>query len=264
MSEILTSSNNSKIKLVRALQERRNTRASEAKFVAEGVRLLEEALSVNWPMDFVLYDQSLSERGFALLSGLAKNPETSISQITPELMSNISDTETPQGILAVLHRQALHLPQNPTFIILIDQLRDPGNMGTLLRTAEAAGSDGVILTPGTVDAFSPKVIRAGMGAHFHLPIKQQSWEEVNKYLRNLPVFLADVQGGTPVWQANFRQPCALLIGGEAFGASVEGQAIATHQVTIPIVGRVESFNAAIAAAILMGEVLRQRLTHNKD
>ncbi|MFN2304994.1 MAG: TrmH family RNA methyltransferase, partial [Anaerolineales bacterium] len=188
----------------------------------------------------------------------------SISQTTPELMASISDTENPQGILAVLERQALALPENPTFIILVDQMRDPGNMGTLLRTADATGADGVLLTPGTVDAFSPKVVRAGMGAHFHLPIQHKSWEEIKSYLQNRPVFLADVDGETPLWRVNFRQPCTLLIGGEAFGASDEGRSLATQRITIPMLGRVESLNAAIAAAILMGEVLRQRLTPKKE
>lgn len=264
MIDVITSPNNSKIKLVRSLQERRHTRDSESRFVAEGVRLLEEAVSVDWPLEFVLYDQSLSERGFNLISELTAKPQTQISQITPELMASISDTETPQGILAVLDRKVLAISENPSLIILADQLRDPGNMGTLLRTAEAVGSDGVILTPGTVDAFSPKVIRAGMGAHFHLPIQQRTWQEVKSYLRDLPIFLADAQRGIPLWQANFKAPCALLIGGEAFGASTNGQALATQYVTIPMIGRVESLNAAIAAAILMGEVLRQRNTFYKE
>jgi len=262
--EIITSSSNSKIKLVRALQSRRRNRKSESAFVAEGVRLVEEALAVQWPVDFVLYDQTLSDRGQTLIAELHATQNIETAEITPGLMAEISDTESPQGILAVLKRQALPLPPEPSFVILADQIRDPGNIGTLLRTAQAAGADAVVLTPGTVDAFSPKVVRAGMGAHFHLPIQHKTWHEITAYLKELPLFLATAEGGIPLWEADFRQPCTLLIGGEAFGASPMGEDLATHKVTIPMEGRVESLNASIAAAILIAEVLRQRHQQKRD
>ena len=264
MSEIITSNSNSKIKLVRALQSRRRNRESEKAFVAEGVRLLEEAISVQWPLDFVLYDESLSDRGHILLSELEYKSRVDVVQVTPELMQEISDTETPQGILGVFKRQPLSLPINPTFVIIADQIRDPGNMGTLLRTTEAAGADAVLLSPGTVDAFSPKVVRAGMGAHFHLPIHQKTWPEIEAYLSGISDFLTTAEGGTPLWEANFRQSCALLIGGESFGATQAGENLANNTITIPMHGRVESLNAAIAAGIVIAEVLRQRYIQKRD
>ena len=264
MPEIITSSGNSKIKLVRSLQGRSKIRKDEGAFVAEGIRLVEEAITVHWPIEFLLYDETLADRGIELLEALQRKAEIELSEITPPLMADISDTETPQGILAVLKREALSLPKQPSFIIIADQIRDPGNMGTLLRTAEAAGGDGVILTPGTVDAFSPKVVRAGMGAHFHLPIQHQSWEEIKGCLGDIPVFLAESAGGKPLWDADFLQACALLIGGEAFGASKQGQTLATEKITIPMKGRADSLNAAIAAGILIAEVLRQRYINPKE
>lgn len=264
MSEPITSSGNSKIKLVRSLQTRGKSRKSEAAFVAEGVRLVEEAASVNWAMDFVLYDETLSERGKSLVDELHTQQGIDVAEISSQLMAEISDTESPQGILAVLKLQPLPLPPSPTFVIIADQIRDPGNMGTLLRTAEAAGADAVLLTHGTVDVFSPKVIRSGMGAHFHLPIYDLPWSGIKAYLVELPIFLADSAGGVTLWEANLRQPCALLIGGEAFGASPEGEINATHRVTIPMQGRAESLNAAIAAGILIAEVLRQRYNPQKE
>lgn len=264
MPEIITSSGNSKIKLVRSLQGRSKHRKDEGAFVAEGIRLVEEAISVNWPMEFLLYDETLSDRGLELVAHLREKGKIEISEVEPSLMSDISDTETPQGILAVLKREALSLPPQPTFIVIADQIRDPGNMGTLLRTTEAAGGDGVILTPGTVDAFSPKVVRAGMGAHFHLPIQHKSWEEIKRYLGDISVYLAESSGGMPLWETDLAQRCALLIGGEAFGASKQGEALATHKITIPMKGRAESLNAAIAAGILIAEVLRQRYKKTKD
>ena len=264
MPEIITSSSNSKIKLVRSLQGRSKNRKDEDAFVAEGIRLVEEAVSVKWPIEFVLFDETLSDRGLELIAELGEKYGFDVSQITPELTADISDTETPQGILAVLKREALSLPAQPSFIVIADQIRDPGNMGTLLRTTEAAGGDGVILTPGTVDAFSPKVVRSGMGAHFHLPIQPKSWDEIKTYLNDIPVFLTEASGGIPLWEADLSQACALLIGGEAFGASRQGRTIATSNITIPMKGRAESLNAAIAAGILIAEVLRQRYKKSKD
>ncbi len=258
MSSTITSPSNNKIKLVRGLQSHSKVRKAENAFVGEGVRLVEEAVQVAWPLAFVLYDETLSDRGHALITALQSQQDIEIAQVAPELMAEISDTETPQGILAVLRREALPPPKSPSFTVIADQIRDPGNMGTLLRTAEAAGADAVLLSPGTVDAFSPKVVRAGMGAHFYLPIKHSSWDEIKAYLEGLPVFLAEAEASVPLWEANLRQPCGLLIGGEAFGPSPEGHKMATQRLTIPMRGRAESLNAAVAGAILIAEVLRQR------
>jgi TrmH family RNA methyltransferase len=255
---MITSPNNSKIKLIRTLQGRRRNRENEAAFVAEGVRLVEEAAAVSWPMSFVAYDETLSDRGKEIITDLASKSGVECIEIPPDLMSAVSDTETPQGILAVLKQKPLPLPERPTFLILADQVRDPGNMGTLLRTAEAAGAEGVILTPGTVDAFSPKVVRAGMGAHFHLPIHALPWEAIHNILSGLPVFLATAEASLPLWEADFVQHCVLLLGGEAFGATPMGEALATDRVSIPMAGRAESLNAAMAGGILIAEVLRQR------
>jgi RNA methyltransferase, TrmH family len=261
--EHISSSNNSKIKLVRALQSRSRNRKDKSAFVAEGVRLNEEAAAVHWPIEFILFDETLSERGKTLIDTFQQGGINDIYEIPSGLMAEISDTETPQGILAVLKQQEIPLPSNPSFLVLADQIRDPGNMGTLLRTTEAAGADAIILTPGTVDAFSPKVVRAGMGAHFHLPIRPLPWQDIHQIIKGMRVFLATADSGIPIWDADFAQPCVLLLGGEAFGASPMGKALATDQVTIPMKGRAESLNAAVAGGILIAEVLRQRYISKK-
>lgn len=263
MIEKISSPNNSKIKLVRALQSRSRNRKDESAFVAEGVRLVEEAAAVHWPVEFILFDETLSDRGKKILDTFQQDEGSDFFEIPSGLMTEISDTETPQGILAVLEQRAIPLPPDPSFLVLADQVRDPGNLGTLLRTAEAAGADGVILTPGTVDVFSPKVIRSGMGAHFHLPIHPLPWQEIHLLVKGMQVFLSSADSGVPIWDADFTQPSVLLLGGEAFGASPMGEALATDRVTIPMHGRAESLNAAIAGGILIAEVLRQRHTSKK-
>jgi TrmH family RNA methyltransferase len=169
-----------------------------------------------------------------------------------------SDTQTPQGILLVLPLPEWDLPANLTFVLVLDQVRDPGNLGTLLRTALAANVDAVVLVPGNVDAFAPKVVRSGMGAHFKLPIISMDWETIGARLAGLSLFLADSGEGCAHVEAELNMPLALIIGGEAEGAGEQAFNLATQRVHIPMPGQAESLNAAVAGAILMFEVVRQR------
>jgi len=128
-----------------------------------------------------------------------------------------------------------------------------------LRTAEAAGVQAVFLPPDTVDAFAPKVVRAGMGAHFRLPIQAVDWNQIQQYTEslNLNVYLADAKGPS-CWETDLRQPLALIVGGEAEGASESARNLADRNISIPMLGETESLNAASAGSILMFEVRRQR------
>lgn len=143
-------------------------------------------------------------------------------------------------------------------MLIPDGVRDPGNLGTLLRTAHAAGVEAVILPPGGVDAFAPKVVRAGMGAHLKLPIFSGDWAMIGTRLTGCAVFVADAAGGVPHFEAGFAAPSALIIGGEAQGAGHQALRLSTQRVQIPMPGPAESLNAAIAGGILMFEVVRQR------
>ncbi len=255
---MITSTHNSKIQLVRGLFGRSKERHETGAFVAEGVRLVEEALAAEWPFQFVLAGESLSERGQALVKRLeVKNIEVEL--VPDTLLRSISETKTSQGILAVLNYSLLPIPQSLSFALLLDQIRDPGNLGTLLRTAATAGVQAVFLPPETAEAFAPKVVRAGMGAHFRIPIRQLAWDEIRTSTQGLKIHLADMEGTIPCWQADFRSPLALIVGGEADGASQPARELATTRVSIPMPGKTESLNAAVAGAILMFEVVRQRL-----
>ena len=131
-------------------------------------------------------------------------------------------------------------------------------MGTIVRTAAAAGVQGLITPPGSVDPFTPKVVRAGMGAHFRLPIQSCSWEQIGGKFAGLRVYLAAAGGGVPYNQADFKSPLALIIGGEAQGASAQARQLATSHVHITMPGGSDLLNVAVAASILMFEVVRQR------
>jgi RNA methyltransferase, TrmH family len=255
---MITSSQNPKLKLVRALQGRPKERREASAFLIEGVRLVEEALTANWPVRFVLYSDGLSARGQELLENL-KRAGLEVEDVAGDLLQSVSETETSQGILAVLELTTLPLPSFPNFILIPDQIRDPGNLGTLIRSAAAAGVQAVLLPPETTDAFAPKVVRAGMGTHFRLPTQSMEWDEIEHICTstNLRVFLADMAGQS-CWETNFREPLALVVGSEAEGASQQARKLANASVSIPMLGRAESLNAGVAGAVLMFEVVRQR------
>ncbi len=253
---MITSAQNSKIKLVRALLGRPKERREANAFVVEGVRLVEEAVNHNWGFRFVLYDETLSERGKSQVESL-KSRGIDVEMVSENLMKSLSETETPQGLLAVLDFKQLTITSSPGFILILDQIRDPGNLGTLLRSAAATGVQAVLLPPETTDAFAPKVLRSGMGAHFRLPIHSITWDEIKAQTKGLPIYLADMDGQS-CWETDLRQPLALIVGGEAEGASEEARKLATQKISIPMTGNVESLNAGVAGSVLMFEIVRQR------
>lgn len=254
---LIQSAQNPKLQLVRSLMNQGKARLKHQAFVAEGVRLLEDGFRSSVPLKYALIKQTPSTRSAKLLQELLENG-VDVSQVDDQLFDALSGTEHSQGVLGVFEMKPIDLPGNADFFIVIDQLRDPGNLGTILRSAEAAGAQAVLLPPGNTDAFAPKVVRAGMGAHFRLPVHHLPWDVIEHLLNGLAVFHADMQGEQIYWQANFKKPLALLIGGEAEGISPEGAKLATSSVRIPMVGDTESLNAAISASLLMFEVSRQR------
>lgn len=258
---MITSRHNPKVQLARRLQEQAKARREQRAFVIEGVRLAEEALNSRWTAQQVLFTAQLDERGNTVLEAFTARG-VPCEQVSEAVMKVLSQTESPQGLVVILDQQILTLPPTATFLLVLDGLRDPGNLGTILRTAAAAGVEGVLMAPGCVDAWSPKVLRSAMGAHFHLPLLSQSWQEIQQMIKSSPshlsVYVADSAAGIPYTQADFCSPLALIVGGEAAGAGDEATSLADSKVHIPMPGGSESLNAAIAAGILLFEVLRQR------
>jgi TrmH family RNA methyltransferase len=257
---MITTIQNSKVQRVRQLIAQRKEREAQGAFVVEGVRLMEEARNANWQPEVVLFNAELSKRGMELVKDFQRM-KIEVVEVSAEIMTRIADTDSPQGIMAIIPVKDLPFPREINFLLVLDQVRDPGNLGATLRTAEAAGVQGVVLTPGTVDAFSPKVMRAGMGAQFRIPLKQMGWEEIQEtYKPRLKFYLADAEAETSCWKAEMRSPLALIIGGEAEGVSASALQIADELVSIPMPGKAESLNASAAASILIFEVVRQRLS----
>ena len=263
---MITSSHNPRLQWVRLLQSQAQARREAQAFIAEGVRLSEEALEAGWEAQLVLYTEEISPRGQLVVDAYT-HLGALVEQVTPQAFKSAADSETPQGLLLVLSMRLLPRPEKADFFLILDGVRDPGNLGTILRSARAAGVQTVLLPPGTVDPFSPKVVRAGMGAHFRLPVLRAGWDELNQELlpqveAGMRIYLADSGDGQVYTQAEFRAPLALIVGGEAQGAGVEALHLAHEKVHIPMPGGSESLNAAVATGILLFEVLRQR--QNKD
>ena len=255
----ITSLKNDKVRLIRALQTRRRARQREERFVVEGVRLCEEADRAGLPVHFVTYTEQAGEgpRAAALLSKWAEAgvPRYEVSE---SVMAECSDTESPQGLLAVMPIPQLPVPKSPTLTLVLDRLRDPGNLGTLLRTALAAGVDQVLLLPGTVDPTNPKVVRGGAGAHFWLPISMVGWDGLERATAGCPAVLSTPSGGMDYTEFDWREPVALVVGGEAAGAGKRIRSSVERTVSIPMAAGVESLNVAAATAVLLFEAARQR------
>lgn len=258
---MITSIKNPKIRIVRDLISAKKHRNAAQAMVLEGVRLVEEALKANAEIRQCMFSKNLSERGKSLLIEIEQRANQ-IEEVSPDLMDRISDTQTSQGILLICSTPAIPFPQTPDFILALDLIGDPGNLGTILRTAAALEIDGIFLTPGTTDPFAPKVLRAAMGAQLHLPICWKAAGEIKEFCsktgHQLLLTISLMNCSRSCWEADLTQPICLVIGSEANGVSSELQLLSDACLRIPIGNKTESFNAAIAAGILMYEVKRQR------
>lgn len=257
---MITSAQNKKIQQVRMLVSKRKEREAAGLYIAEGVRLAEEALKYAADCAFLLWSRPLSPRAEALVKGFS-DAGVSVEEIDPRLMDSIAGTDSPQGVLAVMRMKTGPLPEKADFVIIADGVQDPGNLGTLFRTAAAADADAVLLMPGCADEFSPKVIRSGMGTHFRLPILKMTWDAAESWLRSLPgmrILAADSDGGVSCWDTDLRGPSAIIIGSEGNGPCDRALELADARILIPMPGEIESLNAGIAAGILIFEVVRQR------
>ncbi len=255
---MITSLSNAKVKFVRSLGRRR-ARYAARQFVIEGVKSIEEAIGagITPALAFFTAAADAEPRAHALLERL-RATGSSVLEVSDAVMQAMSNTETPSGILAVVPFVELTLPASPGFVLVLDNVRDPGNVGTILRSAWAAGVDAVLLAAGTADPYNDKVIRSAMGAHFHVPLRVESWQAIEDMVHPIPrIYLADARGETVYTRANWSRPVALVVGGEAEGASDAARALATERVSIPMRGGAESLNAAMAATVLLFEAARE-------
>lgn len=268
MTEIIDSAANKKIKLMQSLLARRH-RMKEGLFRVEGLRLAEMAAASDFSLRFALYTEEFAqkERGQKLLKALQK--KCPIYETSASLAKKIAATDTPQGIFLAAEQKTENLEglakrrkqgQEPLYAVL-DGVQDPGNAGTIIRTADAVGADGVIFTKGSVDVFGDKTVRATMGSLFHLPIvtNVMAAELVDFAQKQGCQLLATALDETarPHFAVDFRRPSAIVFGNEGNGVSPELLKEA-KKVYIPMYGKAESLNVGISAAVVLYEAVRQR------
>ena len=243
---MITSTQNERVRLTQALQTQAKRRRREGLIALEGLRLVRDALAAGGRPAFIFCtpDQAEAVEG-ALL-------------VAPDVMRYMSDTQSPQGVIGVFPLPDASLPAPLQRALVLDALRDPGNLGTMLRTAAAAGVEAALLAPGCVDPYNPKTLRAGMGAHFRLTVRECNWEEIAGACADLTCYLAAGDADHDYDRADWRAPWALIIGGEAHGAGPEAERLARSRVRIPLAAETESLNAAAAAAVILLEAARQR------
>ena len=254
--EVIRSAANPIVKYVRSL-ERRSVRRRERAFVVEGVRAVADALLAGAVPTHIL----LREDGAGAIDvGLVPAAPVVIRTVASAIFDQVADTVHPQGVLAVFPMPSLPRPalRAPLFLV-IDGFRDPGNLGTLLRSAAAAGVTAAALTEGTVDPYNRKVVRAAMGAHFRLPIVELD-DAIAGAIRATTALRAIARVGDfpPHDAVDWRQPAALIVSAETGEESDIAGQLATKEIAVPMAAGVESLNAAVAAAVILFEAARQR------
>ncbi|MBP2662865.1 MAG: aviRb [Firmicutes bacterium] len=269
MSEYISSVANKLIKEIASLKQRKY-RDRQGLFLAEGVRLVEECANAGWPVKMCIYteDAARRERAQAVIERLSA-ADCRMVVVSEDIYNKISDTEQPQGIMVILKKRQFSIEQmllstdKLPLLVVLDGIQDPGNVGTIIRTADAAGSAGVIALKGSADIYAGKTVRATMGSLFHLPVMEGlSAVELLQNLKqaNIKLLATCLQQSDVYYQANFNCPAAIILGNEGQGISPELINAADACLNIPLIGHAESLNVSVAAGVILYEAVRQRAT----
>lgn len=257
---MITSTSNVQIKQITALLKKSKERKEQKAFVIEGRKMFEEIAEKPDRVIRAYFSESYAKEQYADM----EFPAVSYEIVADSVFEAMAETVTPQGVLAIVRMPEYTLEemiQNAGTLLLLENLRDPGNLGTIIRTAEAAGVSGVILSKESVDIYNPKVIRSTMGAVYRVPFLYvedflQLLQELSA--REVRLLAAHLKGKKTFDKADYSGKVGILIGNEANGLSEEASELAEEKVLIPMAGSVESLNAAVAAALLMYEAFRNQ------
>lgn len=260
---MITSTSNGKVKRLVNLRKKRKLRDEEGVFLVEGIRMFREVPAEELREIYV--SESFYKKEKKLVDEIASKAKVHTELFTDTVFAYASDTKTPQGILCVVAQKKYALEDiisgEKRHLLVLDNLQDPGNLGTILRTGEGAGVTGVILSRDCVDIYNPKTIRSTMGSIYRMPFcyAEDLLDAIQKIKDvGVTVYAAHLDGKKAYDEEDYRKSCAFLIGNEGNGLRDETAAVADHYIIIPMSGEVESLNAAIAATVLMFEVKRQR------
>jgi len=241
-------------------------RSERGEFLVEGLRAVQEAINSDWELTAIFFDDAVS--GEKITTMLQRNA-VPCYHVSHAIIERLTDTKNPQGIVATVkvHDSTIaDLAGQQGLILVLDEVRDPGNVGTIIRTADAAGAAGVILLTSCADLYSPKVVRSTMGSIFHLPIITEvdkhsfcSWCNKEKW----SLWVSSLSGGTNIYEITWERKVALVMGNEANGASQEMLLASKQNVFIPMRGKAESLNVSIAAGVFMFEAAHKQVLATK-
>lgn len=265
---MITSSSNPQVKNLNLLQKKSKAREEQGIFVIEGLRMFNEARAANLLIKTYASENFYSER---LLVDKGYFDDLDYEVISDSVFKDISETKSPQGIMGVVKKPTYSLDEilrvRNSFLLLLEDIRDPGNLGTIIRSAEGAGVTGIVLNDSCVDMYNPKVIRSTMGSIFRVPLYQSldfinTLKEVKR--QGILIYAAHLEGKIYDTEDSFIRSCSFLIGNEANGLSDSITDLADIKIKIPMEGKVESLNAAVAASVFMYETARQRRNHHMN
>lgn len=253
----IESKDNPLFKDIKKLKERRG-RNKSGKYIIEGFRLIEEAIKAKVDMEYIFVTKEAADKMYEYLPKDVED-RVKVMALSEGLIKELSSTEKPQGIIAVIKIKKEEINLGGSFYLLCDKLQDPGNLGTIIRTAHAAGVDGIILTKGTVDIFNDKVIRATMGSMFHIPILIDEDLSITRKLidNGFSLLATSLEGDKDFFMEDLKGKIIISVGNEGNGVSDEVYSLADKKVKIPMPGGAESLNVAIATSIILYEKVRQ-------
>ncbi|MGI6085303.1 MAG: TrmH family RNA methyltransferase [Acetivibrionales bacterium] len=255
----ITSMSNPIIKEVKSLRSKKGRKVAQA-ILLEGFRLVKDVLDSGAEIRYFIVSDSFCSKEELFLSQVSNIKSV---QVSDELFDRVNDTQSPQGIMAVAKLPMYderEIIKSARWVIALENLQDPGNLGTIIRSADACGFDAVIMSKDSVDPYNPKVIRSTMGSLFHIPVITvdiyKALEELKS--RNILLAAAHTRDALPCWQTDMSGEVAIIIGNEGNGLSDRIIDIADKTIMIPMIGKAESLNASVAASMLIYECMRQR------
>lgn len=260
--QIITSKDNEVIKNIRKLREKKY-RDLENCYIIEGMKLINEAIEANAKIKKIVICEECTNNGEINKEVLYEIAKYDITYVTKKVFDLLTDVKTPQGIIAIVEKQNMEkqIDYSQDIIIALDDLQDPGNLGTILRTADSANLNQIILSKNSVDVYNPKVIRSTMGAIFRINIIEvenllETLKEIKK--NKFKVIVTSLEGKKNIYETDYSKK-VIVIGNEANGVSSEVQKIADEKIIIPMLGKTESLNASVAASIIIYEYVRRKL-----
>lgn len=264
--QVITSKENEMVKQIRKLKEKKY-RDQENQFIIEGIKLVKEAIEERAQISKIVICEECVENGTLEQKLLYEIAKYDCIYVTEKVFRLLTDVSNPQGILAVINREEKKQEINykEDIIVILDDIQDPGNLGTILRTVDSIGLSQIIVSKGTADVYNPKVVRSTMGAIFRVHIRetedlQNTIKEIKKH--KFKVLATDLGANSSIYDITFQKK-AIIIGNEANGVEENLLELADEKVKIPMLGKTESLNASVATGIVLYEYVRQKIAREK-